>query len=62
VVPHSPQKRSPGSLADPQFGHRSANGAPQFEQNFRPGRFSVPQALHFSIQLIMAFNCSACSR
>jgi hypothetical protein len=43
AVAHSPQKRSPGSFAAPQFGQITASGAPQFEQNFRPSRFSVPQ-------------------
>jgi hypothetical protein len=34
-------------LAAPQDGHATASGAPQFEQNFRPTRFSVPQAEQF---------------
>jgi hypothetical protein len=42
-VPHSPQKRSPGSLAAPQLAHEIASALPQDEQNFRPARFSVPQ-------------------
>jgi hypothetical protein len=32
-----------GSLAAPHDGHTSASGAAQPPQNFRPGRFSVPQ-------------------
>jgi len=42
-VPHSPQNRSSTSFAAPQFGQASASAFPQAEQNFRPGRFSVPQ-------------------
>jgi hypothetical protein len=32
-----------GSLATPHDGQSSASGAAQPPQNFRPGRFSVPQ-------------------
>jgi hypothetical protein len=41
-VPHSPQKRSPGSTA-PQRGQVIAKGAPHQSQNLRPSRFSRPQ-------------------
>ena len=43
AAPHSPQKRSPGSLAAPQAGQADARGFPHSAQNFRPSRFSVPQ-------------------
>jgi hypothetical protein len=40
---HSPQKRSPGSLAAPQLAQVTASGAAHWAQNLRPGLFSVPQ-------------------
>ena len=40
---HSPQKRMSGSFGAPHDGQSSASGAAQPPQNFRPGRFSVPQ-------------------
>src|SRR5919198_6160344 len=43
AAPHSPQKRSPGSLSVPQAGQSTASGRPQLAQNLRPSRFSVPQ-------------------
>ena len=42
-VAHSPQNRSPGSLAAPHDGQTEASGAAHAEQNFRPALFSVPQ-------------------
>jgi hypothetical protein len=45
-LPHVPQNRSPGSLADPQTWHWAASCEPHARQNRRSGRFSVPHALH----------------
>src|SRR5205814_8586744 len=56
AAPHSPQKRSAGSFAAPQAGQARASGAPQFEQNFRPARFSVPQAEQVMAQLTVICN------
>jgi hypothetical protein len=42
-APHSPQKSSPGSFADPQAAQASASDEPHCAQNFRPARFSAPQ-------------------
>ena len=47
-VPHSPQKRWPGSYAAPQLGQAVASEAPQFLQNFCPSRLSVPQLVHWA--------------
>jgi hypothetical protein len=47
-VPHSPQKRWPGSYAAPQLGQAVASEAPQFPQNFCPSRLSVPQLVHWA--------------
>src|SRR5579872_5165837 len=42
-LPHSPQKRAPGSFGEPQAGQARASGAPHSPQNLRPSAFSVPQ-------------------
>ncbi len=49
-VPHSPQKRWPGSAA-PEPGQVVANGAPHPSQNLRPTRFSSPQLAHMALIL-----------
>jgi hypothetical protein len=46
TLPHSPQKRIPGSFAAPQLGQVLASGAPQPPQNFRPAAFSKPHWAH----------------
>ncbi len=43
AAPHSPQNRTPCSLAEPQVGQTRASGRPQPPQNLRPGAFAVPQ-------------------
>jgi hypothetical protein len=43
-VPHSPQKRVPGSFAAPQAGQARASGVPHSPQNFRHAPFSAPQS------------------
>jgi hypothetical protein len=43
-VPHSPQKRVPGSFAAPQAGHARVSGVPHSPQNFRHAPFSAPQS------------------
>ena len=45
-APHSPQKRSSGSLAVPQAAQRSGSRLPQARQNFRVPAFSAPQVGH----------------
>ena len=45
-APHSPQKRSSGSLAVPQAAQRRESLLPQARQNFRVLAFSAPQAGH----------------
>jgi hypothetical protein len=50
-LPHSPQKLTSGSLAEPQDGQLRASGVPQLPQNFRPAVFSLPQFAHAGIAL-----------
>jgi hypothetical protein len=44
AIPHSPQKRSPGSFAAPQCAHGSSSAVTYYAQKRLPGRFPAPHA------------------
>gem|GEM_PF-5569854 len=50
-VPQPPQNLSSGSFGSPHDTHATERGAPQWEQNLRPGRFSFRQ-LRQTIRLL----------
>jgi hypothetical protein len=47
-APHSPQNRTPGSLAAPHVGQPRDRRAPHSPQNFRPASFAVPHLEQFN--------------
>ena len=48
--PHSPQNFSPGWTGAAHFGQVTTRGAPQFVQNLRPSRLSLP---HFEQRIFV---------
>ena len=51
LVPHSPQKFTPGALAVPHDGHGATRLAPHSAQNFRPSSFGVEHAAQITVPL-----------